>query len=61
MEIELISGALGAEVKGINLKDSSSENWKKINKLMLEHKVLFFRYQNIYSIEQIKEYESIIK
>ena len=47
MEINLISGALGAEVSGMNLKDSSLENWEKINKLLLEHKVLFFRNQNI--------------
>ena len=53
MEINLISGALGAEVKGIDLKDSTSENWDKINQLMLEHKVLFFREQKISSQEQI--------
>ena len=53
MQAELIAGALGAEIKGISLKDSSPENWKQINELMLEHKVLFFRDQNISSIEQI--------
>ena len=53
MEIELISGALGAEVKGIDLKDSSIENWNVINDLLLEHKVLFFRNQNITSEEQL--------
>ena len=53
MQVELIAGALGAEIKGISLKDSSPENWKKINELMLEHKVLFFRDQNISPIEQI--------
>ena len=53
MEINLISGALGAEVKGLDLKDSTSENWDKINQLMLEHKVLFFREQEISSQEQI--------
>jgi len=53
MEINLLSGALGAEVKDINLKDSSDKNWEVINKLMLEHKVLFFRDQNITSEEQI--------
>tara|TARA_X000001036_G_scaffold418703_1_gene437797 strand:- start:198 stop:1025 length:828 start_codon:yes stop_codon:yes gene_type:complete len=53
MEINLISGALGAEVSGMNLKDSSLENWEKINKLLLEHKVLFFRNQNITAEEQI--------
>ena len=30
MEINLLSGALGAEIKGINLKDTSKENWEKI-------------------------------
>ena len=53
MEINLISGALGAEVLGVSLKDSSSENWKKINDLMLEHKVVFFRDQDITADEQI--------
>ena len=50
----MLSGALGAEVSGINLKDSSFENWDKINNLLLEHKALFFRDQNITSEEQIK-------
>ena len=53
MEINLISGALGAEIKGIDLKDSTQKNWDKINQLMLEHKVLFFREQKISSQEQI--------
>jgi len=30
MEIKLLSGALGAEIMGINLKDTSEENIKKI-------------------------------
>ena len=41
MEVKLLSGALGAEIRGINLKNSSKENWELINNLMLEHKVLF--------------------
>ena len=53
MEIKLLSGALGAEISGINLKDSSIENWNEINILLLEHKALFFRDQNITSDEQI--------
>ena len=53
MEIKMLSGALGAEVLGIDLKDSSLENWNKINNLLLEHKALFFRDQNITSEEQI--------
>ncbi len=53
MEVKLLSGALGAEIRGINLKDSSKENWELINNLMLEHKVLFFRDQDITCDEQI--------
>ena len=53
MEINLLSGALGAEVRDINLKDSPDKNWEVINNLMLEHKVLFFRNQNITPEEQI--------
>ncbi len=41
MEIKLLSGALGAEIKGIDLTDISDENFKKINNLLLEHKVIF--------------------
>ena len=29
MEIKLLSGALGAEIKGLDLKDTSNENFKK--------------------------------
>ena len=47
MEIKLLSGALGAEIKGIDLKNTSDENIKKINDLLLEHKVIFFRDQII--------------
>ena len=53
MDVKLISGALGAEIKGINLKNSSKDNFNLINKLLLEHKVLFFRNQNITAEEQI--------
>ena len=47
MDIKLLSGALGAEVSGLNLKDSSDQNFKIINSLLLEHKVIFFRNQKI--------------
>ena len=33
MDIKLLSGALGAEISGIDLKDTSSENFKKIDKV----------------------------
>ena len=53
MEIKLLSGALGAEIKGIDLTDVSDENFKKINNLLLEHKVIFFRDQPITKEQQI--------
>ena len=53
MNAKLLSGALGAEISGINLKDSSKENYERINALLLEHKVIFFRNQNITQEEQI--------
>ena len=53
MDIKLLSGALGAEISGVHLKDASQENFKKINKLLLQHKVIFFRNQNITPEEQI--------
>ena len=53
MEVKLLSGALGAEISGINLKDSSKENYKRINTLLLEHKVIFFRNQDITQNEQV--------
>ena len=54
IKTSLLSGALGAEVTGVDLKDSSAENWNIINNLLLEHKALFFRDQNISSEEQIE-------
>ena len=47
MEIKLLSGALGAEISDIDLKDTSEKNFNKINNLLLEHKVIFFRDQKI--------------
>ena len=42
VETKLLSGALGAEIRGIDLTDTSDENFNKINSLLLEHKVIFF-------------------
>ena len=36
IKTNLLSGALGAEITGINLKDSTIENWNKINNLLSE-------------------------
>ena len=53
MDIKLLSGALGAEIDGIDLKDTTKENFNKINEFLLEHKVIFFRNQNITAEEQL--------
>ena len=47
MQVKLLSGALGAEISGVNLQDTSDKNFEIINNLLLEHKVIFFRNQNI--------------
>ena len=53
MDIKLLSGALGAEISGADLKDTSLKNFEIINNLLLEHKVIFFRRQNITPEEQL--------
>ena len=53
MDIKLLSGALGAEISGVNLKDTSLKNFEIINNLLLEHKVIFFRNQKITPEEQL--------
>ena len=54
MKVKLCSGALGAEIEGIDLRTINSDNFKLINDLLLEHKVIFFREQNMSPEEQIK-------
>ena len=54
MKINLLSGACGAEIEGINLKDLSKKNIKIIKSLLFEHKVIFFRNQKISQKEQIE-------
>ena len=53
MKVKLCSGALGAEIEGIDLRTINSNNFKLINDLLLEHKVIFFREQNMSPEEQI--------
>ena len=53
MDIKLLGGALGAEIKGIDLKDTSDKNFKIINDLLLKHKVIFFRNQSLTSLQHI--------
>ncbi len=47
MELELLSGACGAEISGLDLCDTSEKNINKIKDLLFEHKVIFFRNQDI--------------
>ena len=53
MEIKLLSGALGAEIRGVDLKDTSDKNFNIINNLLLEHKVIFFRDQPLTTDQHI--------
>ena len=53
MELKLISGALGAEVSGIDLtKDTDVATYKLIRDLLVEHEVLFFRDQDVTPAQQ---------
>lgn len=48
-----MAGALGAEIKGIDLTQSlSTEDYKQIRKLLIEHEVIFFRNQDISPAQQ---------
>ena len=53
MEVKLLSGALGAEIRGVDLKDTSDKNFNIINNLLLEHKVIFFRDQPLTTDQHI--------
>ena len=58
MNVDLVSGALGAEVNNFDLNSLSNKNFEKINNLLLEHKVVFFRNQNL-TLEKIIEIASM--
>ena len=53
MKTKLLSGACGAEIEDIDLKDISNKNINIIKDLLYEHKVIFFRDQNITQQEHI--------
>ena len=42
MNVDLVSGALGAEVNNFDLNSLSNKNFEEVNNLLLEHKVVFF-------------------
>ena len=58
MNVDLVSGALGAEVNDFDLNSLSNKNFEKINNLLLEHKVVFFRNQSL-TLEKFIEIASM--
>ena len=53
MKINILSGALGAEIIDFELEVIDKNNFEILNNLLLEHKVIFFRNQNINSDQLI--------
>ena len=47
MNVDLVTGALGAEVINFDLNYLNNKNFEEINNLLLEHKVVFFRNQSL--------------
>ena len=47
MEVRRLSGALGAEILGIDLRQMSEESVAQIRRAFLEHLVIFFRDQHL--------------
>ena len=58
MNVDLVSGALGAEVTNFDLNYLNNKNFEKINNLLLEHKVVFFRDQSL-TLEKFIEIASM--
>ena len=58
MNIDLVSGALGAEVINFDLNYLNNKNFEEINNLLLEHKVVFFRNQSL-TLEKFIEIASM--
>ena len=52
-QIATVAGALGAEISGLDLTESiSDDGYKMIRALLVEHEVIFFRDQNISPAQQ---------
>lgn len=58
MNVDLVSGALGAEVINFDLNYLNNKNFEEINNLLLEHKVVFFRNQSL-TLEKFIEIASM--
>lgn len=53
LEIRALSGSLGAEISGISLRDTDSDDARVIHELLLEHLVLFFPDQHLTADEHL--------
>ena len=53
IKIEKISGAVGAEISGIQIKDICEHDFKLVNNALLDHGVIYFRRQNISPTQQL--------
>ena len=53
IEVKPLAGALGAEIRGVDLKRVDNETFAEIQAAWLEHLVVFFRDQRITPQEQI--------
>ena len=58
MNVDLVSGALGAEVINFDLNYLNNKNFEEINNLLLDHKVVFFRNQSL-TLEKFIEIASM--
>ena len=48
-----LSGAMGAEIRGANLRDIDDETFADIHKILLDHGMIFFRDQDITPTQQL--------
>ncbi|MGE0304390.1 MAG: TauD/TfdA dioxygenase family protein [Acidimicrobiia bacterium] len=53
LDVKRISGALGAEVDGVQLRDLDDDTWAQLRKLWLQHLVLFFPEQHLTPAEHV--------
>ena len=53
IKIEKISGAVGAEISGIQIEDICKHDFKLVNNALLDHGVIYFRRQNITPTQQL--------
>ena len=53
IKIEKISGAVGAEISGIQIEDICKHDFKLVNNALLDHGVIYFRRQNISPTQQL--------